>query len=165
MKLPKMLLIGLCVLPTFLLPGQNVKKSTKSKPIILFVCEHGAARSTIAAAYFNKMATERGLNYQAAFRGTDPDTSLTPDTKNGLTQDGFDVHIWKPMLVSNQDITNASQIITFDCTLPDSDSITKRVEQWNGIPPISNDYRIARNAIIEKVKGLITDLSKHKNKR
>ncbi|MBI3788018.1 MAG: hypothetical protein HY276_07160 [Ignavibacteriales bacterium] len=69
------------------------------------------------------------------------------------------------MLVSNQDITNASQIITFDCTLPDSDSITKRVEQWNGIPPISNDYEIARNAIIEKVKGLITDLLKHKNKR
>jgi arsenate reductase (thioredoxin) len=49
-----------------------------AKPVILFVCEHGAARSTIAAAYFNKFAQQQNLDYVAVFRGTDPDTTLTP---------------------------------------------------------------------------------------
>ena len=30
-------------------------------PAVMFVCEHGAAKSVIATAYFNKLAAERGL--------------------------------------------------------------------------------------------------------
>src|SRR5215813_9354941 len=37
---------------------------------VVFVCEHGAAKSVIATAYFNKLAAERGLAYRATFRGT-----------------------------------------------------------------------------------------------
>ena len=32
-------------------------------PLIIFVCEHGAAKSIIAAAYFNKYARERNLRF------------------------------------------------------------------------------------------------------
>src|SRR5438552_2704780 len=52
--------------------GQNLNKDSTNNAIILFVCEHGAARSTIAAAYFNKLAKEKGLNYKAIFRGINP---------------------------------------------------------------------------------------------
>jgi hypothetical protein len=31
----------------------------QSNPTIVFVCEHGAAKSVIAAAYFNKLAQEK----------------------------------------------------------------------------------------------------------
>ena len=56
---------------------------------ILFICPHGAARSPIAAAYFNKLAKEKNLNYHAIFRGTEPDETLSTRTIEGLTSEGF----------------------------------------------------------------------------
>ena len=131
-------------------------------PEILFVCELGAARSTIAAVYFNKLAKEQGLNYQAIFRATNPDAILKPATIKGLTADGFDVSNQAPKLVSQTDINSADQIVTFDCNLPDR--LSKPVTQWNGIPAISNDYSLARNQIVEKVQQLINDLAKKQKK-
>jgi arsenate reductase (thioredoxin) len=158
-------------LPLFLLiailsssQAQTKSIKAKDKSTILFVCEHGAARSTIAALYFNKIAKEKGLKYTAVFRGTDPDTLLTPGTKKGLTEDGFDVSSLKPLLVTSSDINNAFRIVTFDCTLPEKDSTLQTVAQWNGIPPISKDYKVARDQIVEKVEALISELPK-KSKR
>ena len=63
-------------------------------PYVVFVCEHGAAQSLIATAYFNKLAAERGLAAIAAFRGVDPENryshkvlgtrGATPYTGSGL---------------------------------------------------------------------------------
>ena len=44
---------------------------------VVFVCEHGAAKSLIATLYFNKLAAERGLAARAAFRGVDPQDALS----------------------------------------------------------------------------------------
>src|SRR5438552_4101363 len=89
--------------------GQDTLKADNSKPAptVLFICEHGAARSTIAAAYFNRLVKEKGLNYQAIFRGTNPDLALAPATQKGLLKDGFDVATWKPLPVLKDDIENA----------------------------------------------------------
>ncbi|MGH9334858.1 MAG: hypothetical protein ACRD21_14045, partial [Vicinamibacteria bacterium] len=40
---------------------------------VVFVCEHGAAKSVIAAAHFNRLAKERELPFRAISRGTVPD--------------------------------------------------------------------------------------------
>jgi arsenate reductase (thioredoxin) len=143
----------------------KVKHKTQNSETILFVCEHGAARSTIAAAYFNKLSKAQHLNYQAIFRGTNPDSTLTIGTRKGLMQDSFDVQNWKPLLVSKEDIGKAAQIITFDCTLPSNISITKPMSQWNGVPSISKDYVIARDAILIKVEELVYQLIKMKGKK
>jgi len=135
-------------------------KKIKDMPEILFVCEHGAARSTIATAYFNKLAEEQELNYRAIFRATNPDSALTPATIMGLRADGFNINNWTPKLVSQTDIDSASQIVTFDCNLPGN--LSKPVIQWNGIPPVSKDYTVARNQIAEKVQQLINELAKKK---
>jgi protein-tyrosine-phosphatase len=39
---------------------------------ILFVCEHGSAKSVIAAAHFNQLAEQRRLPYHAVARGINP---------------------------------------------------------------------------------------------
>jgi arsenate reductase len=149
----------------FAVGQKTVEKSKDTKQIILFVCEHGAARSTIAAAYFNKIAKEQGLNYVAVFKGTDPDTVLTPGTAKGLVKDSFDISGWTPKLVSAQDIKDAYKIVTFDCKLPTQDSISIPADQWNGIPAISTSYDIARNEIVERVNQLITELLKTQKKK
>ncbi len=56
---------------------------------IVFVCEHGSAKSVIAAAYFNKLVKEKNLPYEAVARGTDPDTVISPKTKQLLIQENL----------------------------------------------------------------------------
>src|ERR671912_542532 len=72
-------LIAIASLLTLTLVAQEKK--------IIFVCEHGAAKSVIAASYFNKMAKERNLDYVAECRGTFPDSVVAPGVKEGLTND------------------------------------------------------------------------------
>jgi arsenate reductase len=134
------------------------QQSNKSLPTILFVCEHGAARSTVAAAYFNKIARDLGLKYQAIFRGTSPQDTLTPATKTGLIKDNYNVSKMKPLLVTKEDIANAFQVVTFDCVLPNKDYPIRKPLQWNGIPPISQGYNEARDEIVKKVNELIKEL-------
>ena len=136
--------------------------SLPTQKTVLFVCEHGAARSTIAAAYFTKYATEQGLPYKAIFRGTSPDSVLTIGTQKGLAADGFAIDAWKPSFVSEQDVRLATKIITFDCIIPHKDTLTTSVQTWNGIPPISKDYGVARDSIVKRVKLLVEELAKEK---
>jgi arsenate reductase len=152
---------GVYIFMAFLSFGQNTLKTNNRKPVptILFICEHGAARSTIAAAYFNKLAQQQGLNFHAIFRGTSPALALNPAAQRGLIKDSFDVQGWKPGPVTKSDLENAYQIITLDCFLPDKDNIAKPITQWEGIPPISENYDIARDSIVKKVQALIDELS------
>jgi protein-tyrosine-phosphatase len=47
-------------------------------PSIVFVCEHGAAKSLIATAYFNKLASERGMTVRATFLVAMPNNVTNP---------------------------------------------------------------------------------------
>lgn len=163
MKFIKIISVVLLIMTNRLSFGQTLKNDSSTKSIILFVCEHGAARSTIAAAYFNKLAKEKNLNYTAIFRGTDPDTTLSYETKKGLLNSGFDIKGWQPQLVTQYDINSASEIITFDCALPMESDLEKLIYRWNGIPPFSKDYEVAKNKIVEKVTMLIKKLEQKKN--
>src|ERR1700761_1911577 len=55
---------------------------------IVFVCLHGSVKSQMAAAYFNKLARERGLPYTAVSRGIEVDASIPASIRNGLNSDG-----------------------------------------------------------------------------
>lgn len=133
----------------------------KKSQEILFVCTHGAARSPIAAAYFNKIAKAENLNYHAVFRGTKPDEVLTKETIAGLTNDAFEIDGWKPEKVSTQDVGKAYKVVTFDCSVPANDPESLEVVEWNGTPSISKDYNVARNAIKEKVEQLVKKLPRN----
>src|SRR5258708_38875220 len=56
---------------------------------VVFICEHGAAKSVIAREYFNKLAAERGLTVRAVARGADPQADLSVSTVRGLQADGL----------------------------------------------------------------------------
>jgi hypothetical protein len=50
--------------------------------IILLLSEHGAAKSVIAAAYFNKLASEKSINFHAIARGINLDAELSPKSED-----------------------------------------------------------------------------------
>jgi len=125
-----------------------------SSPTILFVCEHGAAKSIIAAAYFNKLASETNSDMRASARGTNPDAELSPKTIMGLGRDGLTPTESIPTKLSLADVESAQQIITF-CELPDEYQNKVTIEQWDDIPPVSENYEAARDAIIDRLKHLL----------
>src|SRR5207245_10287624 len=78
------------------------RKSPDSKPTVVFVCEHGSAKSIIAAAEFQRMAKERGLDLNILARGANPDAEIPKLVRDGLKADGLDVGTAKPMEVSEE---------------------------------------------------------------
>src|SRR5205809_7864879 len=91
---------------------------TTRSPSIVFVCEHGAAKSVIATAYFNKLAAERGLPYRATFRGTSPQVDLSTRAVAGLRADGIGIPDGKPSAIATDDVARATDIFAIGCALP-----------------------------------------------
>jgi len=127
-------------------------------PTILFVCEHGAAKSIVAAAHFNKLADEMNLSVRAIARGTIPDVELSPKTVEGLKNEGLAPIESVPQKLSLADVESAGRIVTF-CELPEEYQGKVIVEQWNNVPPVSENYEKARDAIVEKINQLIGNLA------
>ena len=123
-------------------------------PTIVFVCEHGAAKSIIAAAYFNKLAQEASLDVRAIARGTHPDSEISPKAITGLLDDGLTTTESVPQKLSLADVESAQRIISF-CELPAEFQPKVSVEQWDGVPPVSEDYQKARDAILEHLNQLL----------
>src|SRR5215813_6591047 len=86
---------------------QDDRKGNEQTPVVVFVCEHGAAKSVVAAAHFNKLARERGLNLRAIARGTNPDKEIAPKAALGLQTDGLTSSESAPKRISKADLTNA----------------------------------------------------------
>jgi len=136
-----------------------VAGSAQDKQTILFVCEHGAAKSVIAAAHFNQMAESAGLPYRAVSRGTNPDQEIPSKIKQGLAADDLDVSSWKPRAVTEDDIRKARRVVTLGCTLPVKKSLTEgKLSEWNNVPPVSESYEAARKAIVDQVAALVKSL-------
>lgn len=128
-------------------------------PTVLFVCEHGAAKSAIAAAYFDKLARDKNLNYNATFRGVNPDPALNPVAEEGLKQDGIDISGWKPAIIIKKDVDAAARVITFGCALPVGTRAVLKATDWNDIPSPSQNYELTREEIKKRVQKLVDDLA------
>jgi len=126
----------------------------KQNSIIVFVCEHGAAKSVIAAAYFNKLAGERKLDAHAIARGTSPDQELSQKTIAGLREDGLTTTESIPQKLSFADVKSARQVVSF-CELPEEFQQKATIEYWDDVPPVSENYKKARDVILVKLNRLM----------
>lgn len=131
-----------------------------ANPHIVFVCEHGAAKSVIAAAYFNKLATERGLRERAIYRGASPQAELSVATLKGLRDDGLSVPSTKPAPISAADVTAATHIFAIGCSLPAHASSSGKAANWSDAPEVSDGYAASRDAIKRHVEQLLDQLAR-----
>src|SRR6185436_12916315 len=69
-------------------------------PTVLFMCPHGAAKSVLASAYFQKLAKERGLNVRVITAGTDPQADVSPAVAAHLARNGYALPVTKPQKVA-----------------------------------------------------------------
>ena len=127
-------------------------------PAIVFVCEHGAAKSVIATAYFNKLAAERNLPFQATFRGTSPQDELSLRAVAGLKADGLVVPNGKPAAMTDSDVWGATHIFAIGCTLPDAARRSGKAADWSDVPD-DQGYGPMRDAIVRHVRQLLDELA------
>jgi protein-tyrosine-phosphatase len=125
---------------------------------ILFLCPHNAAKSVLAAAYFEQLARERGLDYRAASAGTSPDAAPSPAVVAMLREEGIDVAGHRPRRLTTADLTNAYRVISLGCDLDDLDGGNSRVDRWDDVPPASQDLGASRAAIKHHLGELVDEL-------
>ena len=128
---------------------------------VLFVCEHGYAKSLMAASYFDQLAKERGLPFRALSRGSAPNSdTVPPGIVKALSADGVDVGDYRPARVDAADVASVERVIVMGATLPDAAVVAGvPVERWDDVPtPIV--YDAARDVIKKHVEELLDELSR-----
>ena len=116
------LLLGLCTAPALTAARWQAEASGGQRgkpPTILFMCPHGAAKSVLASAYFQRLAKERGLNVRVLSAGTDPDADVAPAVSKHLKDQGYEVPVAKPRRATDEDILAADVVVSIGCELKD----------------------------------------------
>src|SRR5262249_22621179 len=131
-----------------------------AKPKVVFVCEHGSAKSVIAAAEFSRMAKEKGLELTILSRGTTPDPEIPKLIHDGLKADGLDVGAMKPSQISANDLKGAVKIVSFGPDLAPLLPKDAKVADWSATPSPSADYNAARDYIRKQLQTLLKDFEK-----
>jgi arsenate reductase (thioredoxin) len=126
---------------------------------VVFVCEHGAAKSVVATAYFNKLAAERGLPFRATFRGTTPQDDLSVRAVEGLKADGVAAPSGKPTAINDKDVADATHIFAIGCALPDKARQSGKAADWSDVPD-DQGYGPMRDAIVRHVTQLLDELQR-----
>jgi arsenate reductase (thioredoxin) len=129
---------------------------------ILFLCPHHAAKSVIAAAYFNQIADQLGLVLKADSAGTEPDDVVSPVVVAMLSREGIDVSQHQPRLLTAEELATAQRIISMGCPNESLAVAPERIEHWSDLPMVSQDPDGARIAIRTRVEQLITELEPSK---
>lgn len=131
-------------------------------PLVVFVCEHGSAKSLVAASFFERLAQERGIAVRVVSRGTAPDAVVPAPVVAALREDGFDVASFEPRAVSDGELRAAARVVAFGVDLDDPGAGTEdHLERWDDVPPVSAGYPEARNAILLRLEALLRRLETH----
>ena len=144
--------------------GAIAQSSREAGPAVIFVCEHGAAKSLIATAYFNKIAAERGLRARAAYRGVNPDAALSAGALKGLREDGVPAPEQTPSKIAPSDVDTATVIFAIGCVLPQHAATSGKAESWDDVPS-DKGYGATRDAIKKHVERLVEELLKKQGTR
>jgi arsenate reductase (thioredoxin) len=128
-----------------------------TQPVILFVCEHGAAKSVIAARHFERLARASGLSVECRSAGVEPDPEIPAHVIAGLAGDGLEASIVRPVRATSELLAEADRIVTFGCDLS-ALGAPGQVVRWDGVPMVSDGYEAARDAILNRLRSLLAEL-------
>jgi len=127
---------------------------------ILFVCQGNSIRSIMAEAAFNRFCRK---DYTAKSAGTLPIRHIDEKAKKVLQEAGIPLKKKEPTPLTYEGIVSAKKVILMNSALPNFPSQVPNhlLKRWD-IPEVVGkpieEYRKARDMIIQKVKELIRKL-------
>jgi protein-tyrosine-phosphatase len=131
---------------------------------VLFVCQHGAAKSVIAARHLTELAHARGLTLKATAAGVEPDEVIPAHVIAGLRGDGVDDHETAPQPVTRELLASAQIVVSFGCDLSAFAEESGRIVQWNGVPAVSDGYDAARTVILSRLHAILDEAEQRATK-
>jgi arsenate reductase len=159
-------IIGATLFLTAMLAGPAaMAESSLNKPeTVVFVCRYGSGKSMIAAAYFNRIAKERGLPIVAVSRGITADNAIPASIRQGLASDGLVPANDIPRVLTAEEASGAVKIFAFDdaagrLDVPNDRKGGTEVTHWADVPYASKDYGMARDAIVRHIEDIVTSLT------
>jgi hypothetical protein len=164
MKLGRLVVFGSAVIvvvtTVFVLSSDPIAASHSPAPVV-FVCRNGVAMSVWSAAYFNRLASARGLRERAIARAAIPSFNAVPlNMRVALAFDGFRLDGYRPHVISADDASDAALVVAIDTELPGETLPRIAVtEAWQGFPPMREQYFRSRAALEERVEALVQRLA------
>jgi arsenate reductase len=125
------------------------------KENVLFLCPHNAAKSVLASAYFDELSKQKGLNLSADSAGTDPDKQVMSSVRGLLAEQGMQVVKETPSMVTQQQLDEASAIVSIGCDLSAWDVDPAKLHEWMDVPAPSEDLAGASEMIRKRVGELL----------
>jgi arsenate reductase len=149
------------IVTMLLLPGGSPGQPRPAQEAVVFVCQHGNVKSLIAAEWFNRRAKERGIAVRATARGLTPENPVPPAIAARLRGDGLDVSGYEARPFAPADLEAASRVVLIGVEAP-AWLAGKRApaESWDGIPPASERYEAARDALRARIEALLDALQR-----
>jgi protein-tyrosine-phosphatase len=101
----------------------------------------------LAAALLQAVAEEHGLGLRALCAGTEPDPAIAPHIRALLVQEGLALPCEQPRLATAALVAAADYVIALGCTRDELPVEPQRWEQWDDVPPPSQDLQGAHATI------------------
>jgi pimeloyl-ACP methyl ester carboxylesterase/protein-tyrosine-phosphatase len=130
---------------------------------VVFVCEHGSAKSLIASLWFNRLARERSLALSSVSRGVEPDETVPAGVRENLRKDGLDVGDLTPARLTVADLAETASVVAIGADSPLFAGLgPASLERWSDIPPASTQYEASRDAMRQRIEALLERLAKNR---
>jgi len=129
-------------------------------PTVAFVCLHGAAKSVLAAACFERLAEARGVGARALAAGTEPDPEIAPVVLRSLLAEGIDLRGQQPRRVTRDDLAGAAAVVSFGPDLSALVAPGRAIVRWDDVPALSEDFEAGRAAILARLPALLEEVSR-----
>ena len=120
---------------------------------VVFVCQHGYAKSLVAAKHFERLAASQGLAVRALARGITAKDPVPQKLATALGQDGIEVAGFNPVALAAKDLEGAEYVLTFGVDLPFA--TTGATTRWDDVSALSENYPKARDEIVAHLTTLL----------
>jgi protein-tyrosine-phosphatase len=130
------------------------EKEMKDERSTLFLCPHYAAKSVIAAAYFERLAAGRVVTLHATSAGTDPGPGVSPGVAAALLTEGIDVRGHRPRSVTREELATTCRVVPLGCDFGDIAPSGLVAEHWDDVPSPSADLTGALAVIAARLRRL-----------
>jgi arsenate reductase (thioredoxin) len=126
---------------------------------VLFLCTDGATESVVAAAYFQRIAADRGLNVRIDAVGMKPLVRIPASVMQHLKKNGYPPVTHPPRQATVRDLEVADVIVSIGV---DVALLRPRgqLKKWNDVPNLTAHFDRSADAIRERVRDLVDELSR-----
>ena len=138
----------------------RARRTSVTKPTVLFLCVHNAGRSQMALGWFHHLADENAIAYSG---GSEPADALNPAVVQAMREVGIDITHNTPRRWTDADLDAADVVVTMGCgdTCPYVPG--KRYEDWPLDDPAGQpieQVRPIRDEIRRRVLQLLDTLTR-----